>query len=482
MKATIKGLISLYRPGYLRTLVYMLQNTEYQSGAYLKWFWRTKDFTTVMRRRTLQPTKAARLLLLALAIVSGIQIAVALCLIYMGIWHHLVGGVAFGAAIFVACPVLTAHLAVIPLLLGRWFITEPARQRLIEQSKHIFAEYDGVKIAVAGSYGKTTMKELLNTVLAEGIEVAATPANKNVSISHANFAKKLTGDEEVLIIEYGEGGPGDVARFAQITQPTHAIITGLAPAHLDRYKTLQAAGEDIFAVADYLQGRQVYVNDESPSVKPFLKKSYQLFDARGALGWKTEKIKVDLRGTGFTLKKGKRTLKLQSGLIGHHQVGYLALVAALALEFGLTDKQVQAGIAKTTPFEHRMQPYRLSGAWIIDDTYNGNLEGIRAGTQLLRELKAPRKIYVTPGLVDQGSDVERVHHEVGKLIAGAKPDMVVLMKNSVTPSIEQGLRDAKYRGEIRIETNPLDFYTNLTHFIAANDLVLMQNDWPDNYA
>lgn len=160
----------------------------------------------------------------------------------------------------------------------------------------------------------------------------------------------------------------------------------------------------------------------------------------------------------------------------------MALVAVLGIEFGLTDKHVQAGIVKTKPFEHRMQPYQLAGAWVIDDTYNGNLEGIRAGTELLKELGANRKIYVTPGLVDQGEETERVHVAMGKLIAAAKPDLVVLMKNSTTKYIEKGLEQGKFKGELRVESNPLDFYNNLNHFVANGDLVVLQNDWTDNYA
>lgn len=478
----IRGFISLYLPSYPSVVVYMLQSTEYEVGPYLRWYWRTTNFTTVMHRRTLDRTKAARLLLLALRLGIGLQIIGALLLIYAGIWHHVVGATAFGAALLIGYPVMWAHLVVLPLLLGRWFVSGPADQRLIQASEAIFAEHQGKRIAVAGSYGKTTMKELLLTVLGEGLDVAATPANKNVSSSHARFAQKLTGKEDVLIIEYGEGKPGDVARFARLTHPTHAVITGLAPAHLDHYKTLKAAGEDIFAVADYLDGQNVYVNDESESIKPFIQPSYETFNAAGALGWKTSAVKVDLSGTNFMLKKGKQSLKLHSALVGHHQVGFLAFVAALALELGLTEKQVVAGVAKTKPFEHRMQPYPLAGAWIVDDTYNGNLEGLRAGTRLLHELKAKRKIYVTPGLVDQGEESERVHKAAGKLIAEAQPDLVVLMQNSVTKYIEAGLKAGKYSGELQIEANPLDFYTNLNHFVAAGDLVVMQNDWTDNYA
>lgn len=479
----IRGFLSLYRPSYLRTIVYMLQSTEYQIGPYLAWYWRTKDYGDVMRRRTLDATRAARLLVFTLRLGVGLQIVIGLVCIYLGLTGHLIGGVAFGLAIILIYPVLWAHVVVVPLYLGKVLVAGPKQKRAIAASEIIFREHPGIKIAVVGSYGKTSMKELLATVLSEGLKVAATPANKNVSSSHALFAQKLTGKEDVLIIEYGEGAPGDVARFAQTTHPTHAVITGVAPAHLDQYKTVLAAGKDIFSVAQYVQHNQVYANADSPDAKVHIKgKDYTLFSNEGTLGWKVSGVKVGIQNVNFVLTKGSQKIALTSGLVGRHQVGFLAFVAALALELGLTAQQVKAGIAKTKPFEHRMQPYELSGAWIIDDTYNGNLEGIKAGTRLLQDVDATRKIYVTPGLVDQGEETERVHVAVGELIAAAHPDVVVLMANSATQYIRQGLTQAGFAGEVRIELQPLEFYLNLKHFVAASDLVVMQNDWTDNYA
>ena len=479
---TLRGFLSMYWFRFPTALVYMLQSTEYQVPAYLEWFWRTTNFNSVMQRRSLDKTKAARLLLLAIRSGILLQILIGVTSLAWGFSGHHAAAVMMGLLLLASYPVLWAHLLIVPIVLGRVFISGPAEQRLIVESERTFADHPGAKIAVAGSYGKTTMKELLATVLAEGLDVAATPANKNVSSSHAYFARKLSGTEDVLIVEYGEGAPGDVARFARITAPTHAVITGLAPAHLDQYKTLAAAGQDILSVADYLQGKQVYINGESPDLQPFIKPEYVRFDGHGALGWKVKDVNISLQGTHFNLVKGRHTLALRSSLVGRHQIGFLSLVATLALQLGLTSEQVQAGIAKTKPFEHRMQPYQLGGAWIIDDTYNGNLEGLRAGTQLLFELSAKRKIYVTPGLVDQGAEKERVHLEAGRLIAAAQPDIIVLMQNSVTDFIVLGLREAGFNGELRIEADPLDFYTNLNHFVAAGDLVLLQNDWTDNYA
>lgn len=479
----IRALLSLYGPHYPTTLIYMLQNTEYRVRPYLAWFWRTQDFSRVERRRRLERTRAARLLLVALRLGIIVEVAAGLALLYAWWRFGWAGFWGFGLALIIAYPIVWAHLIVLPLAVARAIIVRPRDYAGVKTSEQIFAKHPGQKIAIAGSYGKTSMKELLLTVLGAGLNVRATPANKNVAVSHAAFARRLTGDEDILLIEYGEGAPGDVAKFAHTTHPDKAVITGVAAAHLDRYKSTEDAGKDIFSVANFVDDkRHVYVNGESAAARPFAKPAYEIYDHTGALGWKVSGVTVDITGLQFTLRKGKRSLQLHSGLLGRHNIGPLSLTAALAADFGMTDQAITAAIAKTVPFEHRMQPYQLNGAWVIDDTYNGNIEGIRAGTELLRELPAKRKLYITPGLVDQGAETQAVHEEMGRLIAASGADVVVLMQNSVTHYIQAGLEQAGFKGELRIETDPLSFYTGLGHFLAAGDLALMQNDWPDNYA
>jgi UDP-N-acetylmuramoyl-tripeptide--D-alanyl-D-alanine ligase len=197
--------------------------------------------------------------------------------------------------------------------------------------------------------------------------------------------------------------------------------------------------------------------------------------------WKASGIKSGFEGVSFKLAKGKKSFQLKSGLLGRHQIGPLAAAAVIADGLGLTKKEIEAGIAKTVPFEHRMMPRQLGGAWLIDDTYNGNIDGIKAGLALLRELPGKRKMYVTPGLVDQGIETGRVHNELGRLIARANPNKVFLMKNSVTELIKSGLEEGGFKGEVQVENDPLGFYTGIEHIVASGDVVLMQNDWTDNY-
>jgi UDP-N-acetylmuramoyl-tripeptide--D-alanyl-D-alanine ligase len=472
---------SLFLPRFPSVLIYMLQSTEYQVRPYLKWFWQTTDFTGVVKRRSLVLTGPARMLLRAIQVGMTLQLLVGLALIGLWVARRTPGAWQVGMSLVLSYPIIWAHLVVVPLVLGRLFIVKPRERRLIARSKRIFAEHPGLKIAVAGSYGKTTMKELLGTVLSEAKHVAITPANKNVAVSHAHFAAGLKGNEDVLVIEYGEGRPGDVKHFTETTQPGLGVITGLAPAHLDQYPTLEAAGQDIFSLADYLHDTRVYVNAESVATEPFIKSTHTLYSAKGAGAWKVSNVKVGFDGVKFKLAKGKHHLNLHSGLLGRHQIGPLAAVAAIADELGLTKAQTEKGIAETAPFEHRMQPRRLGSAWIIDDTYNGNIDGIKAGLALLKELPARRKIYVTPGLVDQGVETKAVHEEMGRLIAAANPHRVVLMENSVTKHIQAGLKEGRYDGQIELESDPLGFYTGMEHLVAAGDVWLLQNDWTDNY-
>ena len=477
----IKAFLSMYRLKFFTTIVYMLQSSEYDEIKYLRWFWSTQDFNKVSRRGFLKKTRSAKVLLNVLYLLAALIIITGIFCIVK--WHSnkFLGGDCFGIALIIGYPIIIGNLVVLPLMLGRLLFINPSNNQKILKSEKIFAAFKGEKIAIVGSYGKTSMKELLMTILGDNLKVAATPGNKNVAISHANFAFKLSGDEDILIIEFGEGQPKDVELFSRITHPSRAIITGLAPAHLDRYKTLQAAGDDIFSVANFVDPSKIYVNSESSETENFIRPKFNKYNKNGVNGWTVDNIKTSIKGTTFDVKKGKVKLSLSTGLIGEHHIGGLVLATSLALELGLSEEQVVAGVARTIPYEHRMQPYELNGAWVIDDTYNGNIEGIRVGCELLSKLDANRKIYVTPGLVDQGNDTKVIHEKLGSYIAKSDADTVVLMKNSVTEYIKHGLKVNGYKKKIIVESDPLKFYMNLSHFIASGDLILMQNDWPDQY-
>lgn len=469
----MKKLLSRYRPNYINALVYMLQNSQYKAGDYLTWFWRTSDFDRVIYRKKLILTRKANILRWILWVIVLVVVSLVIFIFAQGIWISLL-----------LLPVLPWILAllIVPLLwTGDIFIQKPREQQLMKDAQKIIQNHQAIKIAIAGSYGKTTAKQILLTVLSEAKIVAATPGNQNTVLGISRFAQKLTGDEEILIFELGESHVGDIKQLAELTQPDMGIITGVNEAHLKTFKTIERTVATIFELEDYLQDKPLYKNVESDLVRTRVSSKYLLgFSRKGVGGWQVKNTKTDLHGTTFDLQRDNHSISVKIGLPGLHIVGIVSAVVAVATGLGLSNKQIQTGLAKLQPVEHRMQPRFQYGAWIIDDTYNGNIEGVEVGLALLKDLKAKRRIYVTPGLVEQGAKSQQIHHKIGSLAAKVA-DEVVLMKNSTTDDIVAGLKEAKFTGKLSIIDDPLSFYINLDQVVAKGDVVLMQNDWTDNY-
>ena len=469
----LRNYLTIYLPTAPYVFVYMLQQVENNATEFLKWVNRAPDYRHVMKRKKLVLTKKASMLLVLAYGLAAIIVAASALLFIKGYYPFAVG-------LFIVQPALVILFLAYINKLGVKLIAFKRRKDYYIASEKLLA-HKATKIVVLGSYGKTTAKELLATTLMQGKKVAFTPGNMNVPISHARWIiNKLTGDEEVLVFEVGEGEPGDIKRFCELLHPDIAVLTGYAPNHLDGYGTTEALKEDLRSIEDFVKPGNLYMAEQAAKNLNF-KNKVNIYGEKGSGDWQIKNVEVAITGTSFDLVHGKEKVSLHSNLIGEHNVPPLALCFSLGLSLGLTRKEAETGIARTMPFEHRMQASELNGAWLIDDTYNGNLEGIRAGLELLKNIKAARKMYVTPGLVEQGTETEKVHTEIGKLIAQSKPDIVVFMHNSVCHIMERSLKEHGYKGIIRIEADPLAFYTNIQYELAGGDVVLMQNDWTDNY-
>ena len=221
----IKNLLSRYHLRYVRSLVYMLQASEYRARDYLRWYHRTRDFAHVERRGHLVKTAKSQVLLIASWLVVLFFYHNALVILFFDeigpVWRLLTS-----LAIVISLPYLLAYLVIAPLgiisllqLPVEYWIVRVARRRL--------AQHKGMKIAIAGSFGKTSMREILRVVLSEGKKVAACPHSYNTLIGISRFIRSLGGDEEVLIFELGEYYPGDIRALCDLVRPEWGVITGV---------------------------------------------------------------------------------------------------------------------------------------------------------------------------------------------------------------------------------------------------------------
>src|SRR3989338_413700 len=214
----ITHLLSRYRPRYIRSLIYMLQSCEYNVRDYLEWYWRTKDFSWVERCKTLVKTLKV-LILTACAYVIVLLLAT---LAYIAFQSAPI----ISLAIIILDPYILAYGIIIPVWLAK-FVQKPSEHGRMSHARKKLAGHKGLKMAIAGSFGKTSMREILRTVLSEGKKVSAPPFSHNTPIGICRFINGLKGDEEILIFELGEYYSGDVRKLCELVDPEIGIITGV---------------------------------------------------------------------------------------------------------------------------------------------------------------------------------------------------------------------------------------------------------------
>ncbi len=471
----IQKWLSAYNLKYPRTVVYMLQSSEYKVHDYLKWFARLKSFNNVEVRKKLEKTQKSTLLLyIAWAIFTTTFILILKLLFFsLYIWALI---------IFILTPYILAYGIIAPLFLIKVFVQKPIEYFTIKRAHAKLKNHPALKIGIAGSFGKTTMREILKTVLMQGKKVATVPHNHNTLLGISNFIESLEGDEEVLIFELGEYYKGDIREMCELVNPSIGIITGVNEAHLEKFKNLDTTASTIFELADWLVGKTVYVNGENNLAKEKSSTDHILYTREGINDLKVTNAKTYLNGTYFDLIKNGKKHVFKSELLGLHQIGPILVAIDIALKLGMKMPNIKVSVENTRAFDHRLEPRTdASGVITIDDSYNGNPDGVRVIIEFLASIHGHRRIYVTPGLVEMGGKTEEVHREIGRQLAEAKIEKVILVKNSVTPFIEQGLIESKYNGEVVWFNDSLTLFKSLPHLTTTGDVVLLQNDWPDQY-
>ena len=291
----MKNWLSLYNPRYIRSLAYMLQASEYNIRDYVNWLKRVKNFNKVENRKHLASTPKSLFVIAFISIILLCIYGAAFAILLQ--WANPLKYLVF-ILIIISAPHLLSYGIIIPLWLFNFLIQKPIEHFIINRAEKILRNNKAIKIAIAGSFGKTTMREILKTVLAEGQKTAAPPDNYNTPIGISKFVRQLTGNEEILIFELGEYYSGDVRKLCRMIKPQIGIITGVNEAHLQKFKTTDAAADTIFELADWLlKDKTVYVNGENALAKNKALNNHIMYNRDGVGNWRVQGAQTDLTGT-----------------------------------------------------------------------------------------------------------------------------------------------------------------------------------------
>ena len=345
-----------------------------------------------------------------------------------------------------------------------------------------------LRIGVTGSYGKTTVKHILGAILSEKYPTLITPASYNTPMGVSRtIREKLTPSYQVFVGEMGARHVGDIKEMCRLVRPTIGVLTSVGPQHLDTFKTIERVAGTKYELIEALpkDGHAYFIDDGALCRQLYgrTKKPKTLVSLKpGDADVWSENISVSATGSAFDLcTRGKGRVSCHTRLLGEHSIVNILLASAVALDAGLSLKQVMHGVEKLEPVKSRLELISRPGTFtIINDAFNSNPVGSKAALRVLKEFPE-RRIIITPGMVELGEREAQYNREFGQAIAQSADIAIVVGKKHVQPILE-GLAQAGFPRENTYQVDSLDASTRLLGRIARpTDTVLYENDLPDHY-
>ncbi len=391
----------------------------------------------------------------------------------------------FRYAILCFCPMFVPYL-----LLVAFYINLPFENAIINKyvkkcTLKLKERQDLIKIGITGSYGKTSVKEILKVILSEKYKVVATPLSYNTPLGITKTVKRFDGREEVFIAEMGARRVGDIKKLTEIVSPNIAVITGVVCQHLETFNEVENIKKTKYEIIENMVGGKAVFSCDNQATREMFKKCKKPSILAG-LNVKSnprvyaKDIVTSETGTTFTLYIGENYCQCSTTLLGKHSVSNICLAVAVADMLGLTISEISSAISRLQPIKHRLELIKSNGLYILDDSYNANPEGVKSALDVLKTFKG-NKYVVTPGIVELGFLENEKNLEFGKLLSKVA-NGVILVGRARALKIREGLLEKGFSVDnIYMVSTLEEAKKKISEIAKEGDAVLFENDLPDKY-
>ena len=331
-----------------------------------------------------------------------------------------------------------------------------------EAKKKLSEMKDLQVICITGSYGKTSVKNFVAQILSEKFKVYATPRSVNTLggiIGDVN--NNLPDDTEIYVCEAGARQSGDIYDITTFVEPQIAVVGKVGEAHIEYFKSLQNIISTKLEIMQSPKLQKAFIHT-SVTNEPHEKVTF--------FGDEISEVHADLNGIDFKINFDNTSLELHTDVLGEFQTMNIAVALRVAKSFGMNDEEIVRAVKRLKPVEHRLQMIKAGGKLILDDGYNGNIDGMLEGVRLC-SLHEGRKVIVTPGLVESSDELNL------KLINAINQVFDIVI---VTGALNSELFDKNLKVKNKILLADKSSLTNvLGSQTKAGDIILFANDAPN---
>lgn len=331
-----------------------------------------------------------------------------------------------------------------------------------EAKKKLSSMPDLQIVAITGSYGKTSIKNFVAQILSTKYRVHATPRSVNtLGGIMADVNNNLKEDTEIYVCEAGARERGDIYDITTFIEPQVVVVGKVGEAHIEYFKTLKNIIATKLEIMQSPRLKRAFIHT-SVTDEPHNKVTF--------FGDEVYDVNADLNGIDFKMKCENSSLELHTDILGEFQTMNIAVAVRIAKSFGMSDEEITNGVKALKPVEHRLELIKAGGKIILDDGYNGNIDGMLEGIRL-SSLHDGRKVIVTPGLVESSEELNlRLINAINDVFH------TVIVTGSLNAELFR--KNLKVKNKIMLADK-----SNLTEILAsqtkAGDIILFANDAPN---
>lgn len=335
-------------------------------------------------------------------------------------------------------------------------------------------------LAIAGSNGKTTTKDMITAVLRSKYKVLGTEGNLNNDIGVPQTLFRLERKHRMAVIEIGANHFGEIAYLCSILEPTHALITNVGREHLEFFGSLDGVARAEGELFEWLRARRksaavAFVNtDDRRVVKQAggIKRKLTFGSGKSASAVKGSILAVNEHACALirVKPKGKKPFSIQLSVPGEHNAWNALAAVAVGLFFKVPAERIQKALVSFAAASKRMQLLTLRGITILNDTYNANPDSMFAAFETLKASNSPgKKIAVLADMLELGEHTVEEHRRVG--LAAEKHGVEYLLTYGTLAKYIHEAATTKYKAHYD-QKNALSEY--LAELLTEGDIVLVK--------